>query len=115
MWWKPHYIFFRKGNTMFKTIMTPELESQLNKKTKLNIIDVRDAWEFESGHIDGAVNIPLGQLEANYSILPKDAVYYIICLTGHRSDEAAGFLSAQGYNVVNVMGGMSIYKGAMSR
>lgn len=101
--------------SMYKTIMTPELESLLSRKEKLNIVDVRDVWEFESGHIKGALNIPLGELEDQYNKLSKDKVYHIICLTGHRSQEASRFLSAQGFQVVNVMGGMSIYKGAMSQ
>ncbi|MBK2402667.1 rhodanese-like domain-containing protein [Erysipelothrix sp. strain 2 (EsS2-6-Brazil)] len=100
---------------MYKTIMTPELESQLGRKVPLNIIDVRDEWEYESGHIDGAINIPLGELNRHYTNLSKEITYHIICLTGHRSQEASRFLADKGYHVVNVMGGMSIYKGAMSQ
>ena len=53
---------------------TPEqLRSLIDKKSNTLIIDVREPDEFEKETIKGAINIPLGQLEARFKDIPKDA------------------------------------------
>ena len=55
-----------------KDISPEELKSYINKKTKILIIDVRDPDSFAQETIKGAINIPLGQLEAKLKDIPKD-------------------------------------------
>ena len=53
------------------------------------IIDVREAMEFENGHIKGAINIPLSELREKANEIPKDKPVYLHCRTGQRSYNAA--------------------------
>lgn len=87
------------------TISTDELEKKLPQKPQ--IIDVRESFEFQRGHIPGAKNVPLSKIN-NYT--PKDQVY-VICQSGMRSKKAAKQLMRQGYDVINVRGGMSAWTG----
>lgn len=92
----------------FKTvpsISTSELEKNLAEKPV--IIDVRETHEFQGGHIPGAKNVPLGKI-ASYTPAGKT---YVICQSGMRSKKASKLLMKQGYDVVNVRGGMSSWTG----
>ena len=79
---------------------------QLYQKESLSVLDVREVEEFEALHLEGARNFPLSQLADTYEQLDKDNLYYVICKSGIRSARACQFLSEQGYEVINVQGGM---------
>lgn len=87
------------------SITTNELSSKLAEKPQ--ILDVREPNEFSAGHIPGAKNIPLGKVS---SYTPKGKTY-IICQSGMRSKRAAKLLLSKGYDVANIRGGMSSWKG----
>lgn len=75
-------------------------------------IDVRTAEEYAQGHVPGAVLIPLVELPARMSEIPKDSKVHIICRSGNRSASATLSLLDQQYdNVYNVDGGMLQWKG----
>lgn len=75
-------------------------------KTNNFLLDVREDYEFEAGHIRGAVNIPLRNLIAQLNLIPKDKNVYVYCRSGHRSLDAVGFLNDLGIkNAYNVKGG----------
>jgi len=61
------------------------------------IIDVRTKGEFQSGHIKGAVNIPLDSLKNNLSKLKKGKPVITCCASGMRSASAKGLLKANGF------------------
>lgn len=69
------------------------------------IIDVREPYEYATGHVDGALNIPPQELIAGAHQLadvPKDTQLVLYCHTGSRSAVAANFLRGFGYtNIVN--------------
>lgn len=72
------------------------------------VIDVREAEEYESGHIDGALNIPPTQLmngAVELKDVPKDADLIVYCRTGSRSNVAMNILKSLGYN--NVINGIN--------
>ena len=71
------------------------------------LVDVREVDEFESLRLEGARNLPLSQLADTYEQLDKDQLYYVICKSGMRSARACQFLAEQGYEVINVQGGMN--------
>ena len=79
---------------------------QLYQKVSLSVLDVREVEEFEALHLEGARNFPLSQLADTYEQLDKTQPYYVICKSGRRSARACQFLTEQGYEVVNVQGGM---------
>lgn len=94
-----------------KSISTSELQAKIEAGEAVNLIDVREVDEVEEGHIPGIVNIPLGLLEFRMHELDKNEHYYMICRSGGRSGQATAFLTAQGYNVTNMTGGMLDWEG----
>ncbi len=75
---------------------------------------MREEVEFAFGHIDGALSIPLGDLEARISELDKEQEIYVICRTGKRSDFVAQRLVANGFaKVYNVLPGMTAWTGEL--
>lgn len=77
------------------------------------IIDVREPSEFAQGRVDGAILLPLGQLDARYTELPRDRVLLMMCRSGGRSSNATQFLTSAGYDkAVNVDGGMVAWHNA---
>ena len=79
---------------------------QLYQNEQLSLVDVREVEEFEALHLEGAHNFTLSQLADTYVQLDKDQLYYVICKSGMRSARACQFLTEQGYEVINVQGGM---------
>lgn len=73
------------------------------------ILDVREDYEWEAGHVDGAIHIPLDQLPESLDSLDPDQDLAVICRTGGRSARATAWLDAQGYSAVNVNGGMGAW------
>ncbi|MFD1214623.1 rhodanese-like domain-containing protein [Arthrobacter sp. GCM10027362] len=73
------------------------------------VLDVREDYEWEAGHIGGAVHIPLDQLPERLEELDPDEDLYVICRTGGRSYRAAAWLVGHGYSAVNVSGGMDAW------
>ncbi|GEK88670.1 rhodanese-like domain-containing protein [Alkalibacterium putridalgicola] len=95
---------------MYNSISMDEF-GQKQRKEDINIIDVRETGEFASGHIPGAVNVPLSEFAQHLDKIDKDKDYYVLCLSGARSSVACDFLGNNGYTVTNVMGGMSAWRG----
>jgi len=83
---------------------------QLYQKESLSVLDVREVEEFEALHLEGARNFPLSQLADTYEQLDKTQPYYVICKSGMRSARACQFLAEQGYEVINVLGGMDAFE-----
>ena len=82
-----------------------------NSSEKLTIIDVREIHEYAAGHIPSAKNFPLSTLGIEFTKLDKSQKYYVICQAGGRSAKAYDFLDAQGFNVINIEGGMNNWPG----
>jgi rhodanese-related sulfurtransferase len=74
--------------------------------SKITVVDVRTQAEWDQGHINGAILMPLDQLPNTYSKLPKTGKLIVYCRSGHRSGQAVQFLLAHGYtNAVSMNGG----------
>jgi glyoxylase-like metal-dependent hydrolase (beta-lactamase superfamily II)/rhodanese-related sulfurtransferase len=87
-----------------------ELHFVLRRGEAPQVLDVRTAGEWDAGHIENAVHIPLPSLPRRTGSLGKDSRLAIICGSGYRSSIAASLLQAQGFSrVQNVMGGMGAY------
>ena len=70
------------------------------------VVDVREPDEYESGHIPGAVLVPLSTVLTNKSEFESDETVYVVCRSGGRSMQACEMLHDVGIsNVVNVAGG----------
>ena len=72
------------------------LEKLLNEPTA-TVIDVREPWEFEMGHVEGSVNIPLGTVPNKVAELKSMSKPLILCCaSGNRSGQATMFLNGSG-------------------
>lgn len=69
------------------------------------VLDVREDWEYESGHVPTAKHIPLNSIPDRIGEIPRTEQVWVICQAGGRSMTAANYLEAQGFNVVSVAGG----------
>lgn len=102
-----------EGFFFMKTMTTEELINLLDANEDLNIIDVREDFEVANGMIPGAVHIPLGSIPERMNELDPSKQYIIVCRSGNRSGKACEFLEANGFNVVNLEGGMLEYDGEL--
>ena len=89
---------------------------KLEGNETVTILDVREPAEYAFGHIPGAINIPLGDLENRFEELNKGDRLHIVCRTGNRSDLAAQQLAGKGFdNVKNVVPGMKDWTGPINK
>ena len=71
------------------------------------LLDVREQWEYDEGHIPNITLIPMGTVPDRLADIPKDKELIITCRSGNRSGQIANFLREQGYtNVHNMQGGI---------
>ena len=76
------------------------------------VLDVREDNEWQSGHVDGALHIPLASLPARADELPEDKQILAICHSGGRSAQATGYLVQRGIDAVNLDGGIVAWQRA---
>lgn len=75
-----------------------------------HLIDVREQSEWDAGHAASAQHLPASTLLQNLEQLPEDdADLYIVCRTGGRSFQVAQWLNANGFDAINVAGGMDLW------
>ena len=80
------------------------------------LIDVRTGPEYEAGHIEGAINVPLNSIHfiVNH-VRDITAPVYVYCQSGARSGQATSMIREMGYkNVINI-GGVNRFKGKLVR
>ena len=81
------------------------------KENGLAIYDVRKTNEYQSEHIQDALNTPLGNLNDHLAEFPKEAEFYLHCAGGYRSMIASSLLKARGYhNMIEIKGGFKAIK-----
>ena len=79
---------------------------QIINREKGVLIDVSEPAEFAAGHVVGARNIPLGQIEGHKSLPSNKALpLVLVCPTGARAGRAAGMLRKAGYDKAQVLAG----------
>jgi hydroxyacylglutathione hydrolase len=80
---------------------------------ELLVIDVRGHDEWETGHLPGVANIPLGRLDERVAELPEDRPIVVQCQGGTRSAIAASVLQSRGVaNVIDLSGGFAAWQAA---
>lgn len=99
--------FLKNDNS--KVINVNDMDNLIGK---IELIDIREPYEYQSGSMKTAKNIPMGNLLSTpEKYLIKDKTYYIMCQSGARSGRICRALTKQGFNVINVSGGMGSYVG----
>ena len=77
-----------------------ELENRIANDSRLVVLDVREPWEFRTGHVPNAKLIPLGQLQARVGELDPETPIAVICQSGNRSQTAAALLAQKGFKQI---------------
>ena len=118
-----HGLFIVMVTFLASSIVTagglPEIDvlnaaAQIQEK-QIKVLDVREPSEFATGVIQGAILIPLGEVEKRVADLDafKDRPIYVVCGSGGRSAQAIKVLSKHGFTKLqNVKGGMNAWRKA---
>jgi len=72
----------------------------------LTLLDVREAWELGVASVPGVLHIPMGDVADRVGELDKSKEVVVLCRSGRRSLEVARFLQQNGFNAVNLAGGI---------
>ena len=85
----------------------------LNGRDDVILIDVREQWEYDDGHIPGITHIPMGEIPNRLAEIPSDIPVVLTCRSGNRSSQVTAFLQENGYeNVHNMQGGILAWQSA---
>jgi phage shock protein E len=77
------------------------------------VLDVREQWEYDEGHIPGVTLIPMGEVASRLDEIPTDQPVILTCRSGNRSGQVTEYLRQQGYdNVHNMEGGILAWEAA---
>ncbi|GAA0663324.1 hypothetical protein GCM10010193_13380 [Kitasatospora atroaurantiaca] len=98
----------QETQTMFAQLPTTDAASI---PADAPLLDVREQDEWDAGHVDGALHIPIGEVIARMGELPDEKLY-VLCRVGGRSAQVVQYLVAQGREAVNVDGGMFAWEAA---
>ncbi|HEV8673818.1 MAG TPA: MBL fold metallo-hydrolase [Methylomirabilota bacterium] len=89
-------------------VTAPELGHRLAGDRSLVVLDVREPFEWDEGHVPGAVHIPMRQVTDRATELPRDRTIAVICRGGPRSSTVGSLLLTRGFTrLLNVWGGMT--------
>jgi rhodanese-related sulfurtransferase len=100
------------------TQQTPEVphidptEAKRRVEDGAMLLDVRNADEWEAGHVEGSTWIPMNQIVDRQGELPTEREIVAICKVGGRSGRVAEALVAAGYDAANVAGGAEAWQAA---
>ncbi|PRZ44430.1 rhodanese-related sulfurtransferase [Antricoccus suffuscus] len=76
------------------------------------ILDVREDDEWQAGHIEGVTHIPIAEVPQRLGDVPEGDPVYVFCRGGGRSSRVTEWLNNNGYDAVNVDGGMKSWEAA---
>lgn len=98
---------FKRDNDSFQHIDAATYNDEYHSsKADHMLVDVRTAEEYASGHLPGAINIPLHQLPTRITEVPAGKPVVVVCASGNRSQNGANILARSGYvEVYNLRGG----------
>jgi rhodanese-related sulfurtransferase len=87
--------------------------ADIKERDDVVVLDVREQWEYDAGHIPGVTLIPLAEVPDRVNEIPTDKTVIVTCRTGNRSGQATDYLRALGYeNVHNMDGGIVAWEAA---
>ena len=92
-----------------KKISAETLQASIDGKEDFILVDVRKKGEFRSGHVKGALNLPLSNMEKGYNQLPQDKRVVLYCSSANRSNRAAWILLQHGYKKIEEMEGYKFW------
>jgi len=94
-------------------IAAGDLQALMKNNAPFFLLDVRNPDEYNQGHIQGAVLMPVNSVPDNYRSLPRNITLVVYCRSGHRSAIAVSFLRQHGYDkAVSLSGGYAQWTSA---
>ena len=98
------------GEDEYGDVTVQEASNLIADKPELVILDVRTVSEFNDGHIEGAINIPVEEIANRLSELDKNDELLVYCRTGNRSATAVGILEDAGFTkIYHMHEGISVW------
>lgn len=96
-----------QNKAQYHKISAEEAKAMMNDEG-VKVVDVREQNEYDEGHIDGAILVPLGSIKTEIETVAssKDDVLLIYCRSGNRSETASRALVNLGYSEVYDFGGI---------
>jgi rhodanese-related sulfurtransferase len=95
------------GNASLPTLSARDVHEALQRGDDLIVLDVREAWEWQQGHVAGARHIPMNDVPARRDELDRTTPMVVVCHLGQRSAMVAHYLLTQGFHdIYNLDGGM---------
>jgi rhodanese-related sulfurtransferase len=99
-----------RNNDDYRDVSVMVALELIDENPDLVIVDVRTVTEFDDGHIDGAINIPVEEIGDKLDELDKDDELLVYCRTGNRSGRAVGILKDAGYTrIYHMHEGISVW------
>lgn len=100
------------SSTDIQSIDGDKVYQMIQNKDDFVLVDVREQDEYDAGHIEGAMLIPLGTIETDFvkTVPSKDQMIVVYCRTGRRSQEAYAKIKDLGYQDVYDLGGIVDWK-----
>jgi rhodanese-related sulfurtransferase len=83
-----------------------QLEAWMGREPDLQVVDVREAYEHEAGHIAGTLHVPLSQLPGIAQTLDRERPLVFYCRVGSRSELAAQAMRMAGFESYSMTGGL---------
>ena len=81
-----------------------------DQRDDIQLLDVREPYEWQAGHIEGATHIPMSQLNARQNEIAQDRTVVPVCRSGARSGQVTSALQRAGYQAENLDGGMMMWQ-----
>jgi rhodanese-related sulfurtransferase len=94
---------------MASIISVPRFAELKTGPERFHLIDVRSPSEYATGHIPGAVNMPMDQVESRISDLDREGAIVLVCQSGQRARMVAGLLEPCGKELRILEGGTSAW------
>ncbi len=86
-------------------ITAEEVKAKLGQGGELMLLDCREPWEYQTARVEGAVNIPMGEIPARVQELDPDGHIIVLCHHGVRSLNVTAWLRQQGFDKAQSMAG----------
>ncbi|KAA3622229.1 MAG: MBL fold metallo-hydrolase [Flavobacterium sp.] len=93
------------------TISVQDFKEHYMNETGDRVFDVRKASEYNTEHLEGAINTPLDYLNDHIAEFPSEKIFFLYCQSGYRSVIAASILKSRGiHNLIDIAGGVDDMK-----
>jgi rhodanese-related sulfurtransferase len=87
--------------------------AEVQARDDVFVLDVREQWEYDAGHLSDVAHIPMGEVGNRLSEIPSDKTIIVYCASGARSDQISTYLQKNGYtDIHNMQGGIIAWQRA---